>query len=250
MIPIYRHEPKDWKDLQNKVAKIFSDMGYNTDVEKDIELVRGKVNVDVYAIKYNLSVREVHIAECKYWTEPIPKSVVHSVRTVLSNYGANSGYIISKNGFQSGAYDAAANSNLYLLSFEEFQLNYRVQWLDKVVDELELLGYPLRKYSDPLENFYDREFEKLSADKQKKFITLTKKHHINSLASFRLHYKNAISGQLELEYIDMVVEKNSKDFPENIKINCLMDYFDYLKDYCRNGVKEFDDIFGKELRKN
>lgn len=36
MMPIYHDEPKDWKDLQVRVAKIFSDMGFKTEVEKAI----------------------------------------------------------------------------------------------------------------------------------------------------------------------------------------------------------------------
>lgn len=247
-IPIYYEEPSDWKDLQKKVAKIFLDMGYETEIEKDINLVRGNVNVDVFAAKMQYP-KEVIIIECKHWAENIPQTIIHSVRTILSDSGANSGYIISKSGFQKGAYEAVKNSNLCLLTFNEFQNEFRTKWLDCVVNELESLGYPLRKYSDPMESFFDKDIDLLSHDKQIEFKKLTYKYHYISMKSFRLLYKNALSGELELKYIDDVVSKNSKDFPENIKVNCLMDYFQFLKSVCINGVKEFDDLFEKKLRK-
>jgi hypothetical protein len=250
MIPIYYDEPKDWKDLQVRVAKIFSDMGFTTEIEKDITLVRGKVNVDVFATRKIFNTTETQIAECKHWTSAVPKSVVHSVRTILSDYGANTGYIISRKGFQEGAHEAAQSSNLHLFDFDQFQTEFRTQWVNNVVDELEIAGYPLRKYSDTLESFYDNAYDELDEAKQKEFRQLQNKYKYISMKSFRLLYKNAINGQLELDYLDQIVTDNSKDFPKNISVNCLMDYFEYLKKISRAGVAEFDRLFGQSIRKN
>jgi len=46
---------------------------------------------------------------------------VHSFQSVVSNIGANLGYIISRNEFQSGAYEAASKTNIVLLTWNEFQ---------------------------------------------------------------------------------------------------------------------------------
>jgi hypothetical protein len=64
MIPIFDAGPSDWKDLEFKVSKIFADIGFSVEVEKDISLVRGKVNVHFIAIKKHLTTEEIHIAEC------------------------------------------------------------------------------------------------------------------------------------------------------------------------------------------
>jgi len=249
MIPIYDTEPADWKDLQNRVGKIFSDMGFTASVEKDIETVRGIVNADVYAEKTAQLTREVHICECKLWNAPIPKSVVHSFRTVISDYGANAGYIISKNGFQSGAIEAAKNSNVFLLTFNEFQNEIREKWLDYVVDELEKVGYPFRKITDPMESFYDKKLNQFDEKKKEHILKLMAKYHTLSLSSFRLNYKHAISGQLEIEWIDDVITNNIKRFPQDANLTCLMNYFDYLKEFCINGLQEFDELYGEPLRK-
>lgn len=55
MLPIFSQSPNNWKELQKKVAKVFSDMGFDTDIEKDINTVCGKVNVEIastYGISY------------------------------------------------------------------------------------------------------------------------------------------------------------------------------------------------------
>lgn len=250
MIPIYHDEPKDWKDLQIRVAKIFSDMGYDAEIEKDLALVRGKVNVDVFATRKILNTEETQIAECKYWTTAVPKTVVHSVRTILSDYGANTGYIISRKGFQEGAYEAVQNSNLHLFDFNQFQTEFRTQWINNVVDELEMIGYPLRKYSDHMESFYYKYYDELEESKQKQFRQLQYEYENISMKTFRFYYKNIINGKLELNCLDNVVQDNSKTFPKDITINCLMDYFEYLKRISKEGVAKFDNLFGLPLRKN
>jgi Restriction endonuclease len=249
MIPIYDTEPSDWRDLQNRVAKVFSDLGYETAIEKEIQLVRGKVNVDVLAIKNNVSTRDIHIAECKYWTHSIPKHVVHSVRTILADYGANAGYIICRNGFQSGAYEAAENSNLSLLSFEEFQTEFRIPWISKTVDDLEILGSPLRKFILPLSSFYDKEYDEFEEDKKDEFRKLVRKYSNIATYSARFFYKDVMTGQLDPTDFELVITKKIKELPEELKISCLMDYFDYIKTICEIGIKEFDDLFGKKLRR-
>jgi hypothetical protein len=249
MIPIYNETPTDWKDLETKVSKIFSDIGFNVEVEKNIKLARGIVNVDVFAERKYLSSKEIHIAECKYWTEAVPKHVVHSVRTILNDSGANSGYIISKNGFQKGSYDAAQYSNLNLLTFNEFQTEFRTRWIDNVIDELENVGYPLRKYTDPMESYFWKHIDSLSPTEKEEFNRLAIHYRNIAIKSARFLYKNPVNGQLELEWFDQTINQESKDLPKEISINCLMDYFQFLKDYCTMGVKEIDEIFGKPLRK-
>lgn len=250
MLKIYDELPEKWEDLQNQVAKIFLDLGFETTVEKDITTVRGVVNVDVFAYKMNLTTKEIHIAECKHWGTAVPQQIVHGFRTVVADYGANAGYIISSKGFQTGAYKAAENSNVSLLSFDEFQAEFRTRWLNAVVDDLELLGYPLRKYTDPMEDFYNNAFVALDEIGKVKFCELQKQYMHISLLSFRGLYKNMMSGQLEIEYIDDDVLRYAKDFPKEVSVKCLIDYFEYLKALCKKGVAEFDAIFGKKLRKH
>src|SRR4051794_8094778 len=99
-MPAICPEPTDWRDLQEQVARILAECGMDTAVEKPLELVRGTKNIDVYAEDNDENPSVTYVCECKHWQGSVPKEVVHSVRTVVSDCGANWGFVISKTGFQ------------------------------------------------------------------------------------------------------------------------------------------------------
>jgi hypothetical protein len=246
---IFDEQPTDWRDLQNKCGKILEDIGFHSEVEKDIKTVREIVNVDVLATNKNINSNESIIVECKYWNSKIPKSIIHSFRSVVSDYGANSGFIISKAGFQSGSFEAVKNTNLYLMEFNEFQEHFKLRYLNYITSKLQKTGYPLRRYSDWFKGTWDSEVKKLSEEKQKIHQQLTVKYDAISIASIIINYKNVMTGELELEYLDDVIKMQSEKFPKNVKIKSYSEYFDWLINFCEAGVYEFDELFGKKLRK-
>jgi len=145
---IYAQEPSDWRDLQDKVASILNVCGCESEVERTIETARGDVDVDVHAIDKSISPNLVYLCECKLWSKAVPKSVVHSFRTVVSDYGAHIGFLISRNGFQSGAYEATKNSNIRLVNWFEFQDIFISRWKDRRYVEV-------RQLFDRLFDYYD-----------------------------------------------------------------------------------------------
>ena len=44
--------PESWQDLQDKVCKYLNQAGYHAETTKTIEMVRGKVEVDVFATSW------------------------------------------------------------------------------------------------------------------------------------------------------------------------------------------------------
>ena len=98
--------PSDWKDLQNKVCKFLNEAGYESESPKTIKTVRGDVEVDVFSISNDELIKQF-ICECKFWNTPVPKEKIHAFRTVVHDSGSMVGIFISKNGYQSGAYEAA-----------------------------------------------------------------------------------------------------------------------------------------------
>jgi predicted helicase len=131
MLPIFDRPIKDWKDLQDKVAKIFSDQEFEVEIEKDLKTVHEVVNVDVFAKNPSVFPNEYYICECKFWNKPVSKNTIHAFRTVVSDFGANSGFIISKEGFQKGAYTAAENTNIHLMTWDESQDAFKERWLQE-----------------------------------------------------------------------------------------------------------------------
>lgn len=66
------------------VSKILSEIGYTCEIEKNIQTTRETVNVDVFAINVKENPNTCIICEWKYWSKSIPKTVIHSFRTIIA----------------------------------------------------------------------------------------------------------------------------------------------------------------------
>jgi restriction system protein len=146
--PIEVDPPESWQDLEARVAQILSECGYDVEVQKKVRLARGEVNIDVYAVDHT-SPPNIFAFECKLWTRPATRSVVHAFRTVVGDSGANTGFIISTAGFQQGAVDAAAYSNVRLLDWAQFQEMFVERWFEYFVDRVEREAKELHPYTEP-----------------------------------------------------------------------------------------------------
>jgi len=145
---IFDTEPADWRELQERVAQLFSEIGCDARIGETVTLVRGKKEIDVLVRDPETTPASVYLCECKYWGKPIPQEVIHSFRTVLVDFGAHRGFIISRTGFQAGAKEAVRNTNLDLLTFEELQSLFFDRWRVS-------MGKKYRPYADRLFPYFD-----------------------------------------------------------------------------------------------
>jgi hypothetical protein len=148
---ITRTTPVDWQALQNDVSLILEQCGFDIEIEKKIKTARGEVEIDVYAEEIVKGRKYSIVCECKHWKSKVPQSIVHSFRTVINDIGANIGYIISLEGFQSGAFDASGLTNIELVTWSQFQGIFCETWLEqylspKITKELD----PILEYTEPL----------------------------------------------------------------------------------------------------
>src|SRR5690242_11426625 len=91
----------DWQDLERHVCTLFQEMGYATEVQKSVHLgSKGSKAVDVYVRDDRASVNQIMLVECKNWSSKVPQGPVHEMHFVMQHSGANTGFIISKVGFQ------------------------------------------------------------------------------------------------------------------------------------------------------
>jgi len=125
---IFDVDPADWRDLEDKVRQIFRECDCIVLPSKGVKTVRGRVDVDVVARDETRRPHQFILCECKHWKARVPKTVVHAFRTVVADAGANLGYIISDSGFQSGAREAAANANIRLVTWKQFQAELFERW--------------------------------------------------------------------------------------------------------------------------
>jgi len=146
---IFDQIPQTWRDLQDCVAQVFSEIGCEVQTEVTVDLPRGNVELDVFVCDITVVPHANYICECKNWGKRVPKSVVHSFRTVVSELGAHRGFLISRNGFQSGALDAAKFTNIDLVSWRQFEALIFDRWIDGITQRLNPLFVSAHELMDP-----------------------------------------------------------------------------------------------------
>lgn len=145
---------RDWKDLQDKVAELFREMGYDVMSPYLLKHVRGSKEVDVYVRDPRTSVPSVILIECKHWKSNLPQEVVHGFRSVMADSGANTGIIVVTKGFQSGAEEADDFTNVELRTWESLQRAYGNEWFLRQLERLAPLKETLtRKDRDYLDQW-------------------------------------------------------------------------------------------------
>jgi len=125
---MFDHEPTDWIDLQNRVAQMFRELDCEVRVGEEHHLVRGTKEIDVWVRDTYTTPPSTYLCECKFWARAIPQEVAHSFRTVVADYGAHRGFIISKAGFQAGVYAAIAHTNTDAMTFSQLQAVFFDRW--------------------------------------------------------------------------------------------------------------------------
>lgn len=161
---IFDSEPQTWQQLQTYVGKMFEECGFETEVSKVVELIRGNKEIDVYAKDVENEYQPTILVECKFWNSPIPQEIIHSFRTVVSDYGANIGFIVSKTGFQSGSYEAIKKTNIHLVNLKELERVYYRKWLRNMFKRYLEFAEKLFPYWDPSGGKMPTSSEKFSWD--------------------------------------------------------------------------------------
>lgn len=123
---------KDWQEYQITVAEFFTSLGCTSSIEAEIEGVRGKHKIDVYATIDIYGLRLKWVIECKHWGTRIPKEKVLTLQSIVQDVGADRGFLLSETGFQSGAVRCAENSNITLSSLEQLSAQAKNQLYEAV----------------------------------------------------------------------------------------------------------------------
>ncbi len=127
----------NWRDFQTETAEVFTAAGCGAEIEKTVEGVRGKHDVDVYVTFKKYGIGCTWIIECKFWNSNVPKEKVAALQSIVSDLGADRGVIISKEGFQSGAIRLAQNSNITLASLDDLKDYLKEEVEQREVDFIE-----------------------------------------------------------------------------------------------------------------
>ncbi|AEG15864.1 restriction endonuclease [Desulfofundulus kuznetsovii DSM 6115] len=244
--------PGDWRDLQKAVAQILAESGLSVESEKTIDTVRGTANIDVFAVDHSQMPPITYLCECKHWKSSVPKTVVHSFRTIVSDYGANWGLIISSAGFQAGAYAAARNTNILLLDWQGFQELFVERWYRHyLIPRIDREAEPLISYTEPINSSVFRRAESLTDEGRRKFLALREEYR--DLTFLALFIKSRVDSfdLIDQNKCSILPLKNSLRSPlveclpaDLVEATALRDFLTILLSHVRKGVQAFRELFG------
>lgn len=131
---------KDWYQFQEEIKDHFIKLGCDAKTNVRIEGTRTKHDIDVLIKSKFLGHNITWGIEAKKWREKVSKLHVLALRQIVDDTGIDKAFIISENGFQSGANEAAEHSNVRLLTLRElknisedyFHSDILNQYLDRV----------------------------------------------------------------------------------------------------------------------
>ncbi len=101
---------------QEDAAAFFQDFGLKAEVEALIVGARGSHRIDVWVTGLLGGFEIKWVVECKDWRSSIPKEKVLVLQSIVQDVGADRGWLLSEESFQSGAVHCARNTNLVLAS--------------------------------------------------------------------------------------------------------------------------------------
>ena len=105
-----------WKEYQEEAAAFFRRMNFEAEIEKEVSGARGVHRVDVLVRGDLYGIEFCWVIECKAWKSNIPKDKVLTLSAIVQDIGADRGFLLSEEGFQSGAIRVADQTNITLTS--------------------------------------------------------------------------------------------------------------------------------------
>lgn len=235
--------PDTWQELEQTVADILSECGMDSERTVTRKLPRGSVDIDVIATETNDGIQNIVVCECKNWKHNIPKEIVHAFRTVMHEIGANRGYIISRVGFQSGAYEAAEATNINLVTFEEFQERYFARWYKARLWQIENNVGNFNRYFEP---FGQPGYDLLSTEKEySAYHAIWKKYEYAAI--LLMHFSPYLGftelGPPPLPFEASKMEASGYAVPDDIKLATgYRELLQKLENIAAEGLAEFREV--------
>lgn len=234
---IFNSEPQNWKELQNYVGQMFEECGFETEISKVVNLVRGKKEIDVYTQDTSSEYRPIILVECKFWNKAINQETVHSFRTVVTDFGANLGFIVSKNGFQAGCYEAVEKTNVRLVSLKELEEEYYSKWKQAMAKKYMPFADKLFPYWDPSGGKIPTDGEKICWDTQQLVYEAYK-------PVCKLGPTDFMFDGFKREYpIKVPILNDNLDVTDEMKISNDREYFDFVENNKENALKHFKILY-------
>lgn len=113
----------DWFEFQEDIKDHFNSLGADAETNVRVQGVRTCHDIDVLVKTRFLGENITWVVEAKHWKSKVTKAQVLVLRSIVDDIGADRGFIISVAGFQSGAFEAANDTNVKLKTFDELKID-------------------------------------------------------------------------------------------------------------------------------
>lgn len=118
-------EKPSWYEFQEEICSYFRSIGASAETNVAMQGARTSHDVDILIKTKYLGEDLVWIVEAKQWKSRVNKLQVLALRTIAEDIGVDRAFIISEVGFQSGAHEAAKNTNVKLKTYGELKTDTR-----------------------------------------------------------------------------------------------------------------------------
>lgn len=105
-----------WSDYQDQAANLFRRMGHSATTNCQVRGARATHRVDVWVEFEAYGIPFRWAVECKHWNRKVGKANIEAFKSIVNDIGADRGFLMTENGFQTGALNAASNTNIMLIS--------------------------------------------------------------------------------------------------------------------------------------
>jgi hypothetical protein len=112
----------DWRDYQEETAEFFRSVGLEATTNETVQGTRTSHDVDVVVRSNHVGFDLLWLVECKHWDDRVSKLHVLALRQIVSDTGADRGFMMAEKGYQRGALEAAQLTNVQLTSLADLRV--------------------------------------------------------------------------------------------------------------------------------
>jgi Restriction endonuclease len=110
-----------WQEYQTLASASFEAMGCSVAVDGRLQGARSAHDIDVVVRFTRWGIDQLWIVECKHQRRKVTKSAVETLKSIVSDVGADKGFLLSESGFQPAATASADKTSLSLLTLRDLQ---------------------------------------------------------------------------------------------------------------------------------
>jgi hypothetical protein len=197
-----------WYDFQEEICEYFKSLGFEAETNKTINGVRTKSDIDVLVKTKFIGQELTWIIEVKKWKSKVNKLQVMGLRSVVNDFGADRGFIISEVGFQKGAFEAANKTNISLFTFEQLKLLTKdfveTEILKSYQERINLIGRRYWSHSKRIRIHYELRHDLYDMHYSIPFVTITANNAIQS--ALKQEYPINLNTILAEQYGELIAE--------------------------------------------